>query len=77
MELFLSEWWGTILIVVAPFPLPNVVVENAFYVIGKSCTHLLRQRVGRDATQRIEGHVQGTIDAAMTGLTNGMKYEDE
>ena len=77
MELFLSEWWGTILIVVAPFLLPNVVVENAFYVIGKSCTHLLRQRVGRDATQRIEWHVQGTIDAAMTGLTNGMKYEDE
>ena len=77
MELFLSEWWGTILIVVAPFLLPNVVVENAFYVIGKSCTHLLRQRVGRDATQLIEGHVQGTIDAAMTGLTNGMKYEDE
>ena len=77
MELFLSEWWGTILIVVAPFLLPNVVVENAFYVIGKSCTHLLRQRVGRDATQRIEGHDQGTIDAAMTGLTYGMKYEDE
>jgi len=77
MELFLSEWWGTILIVVAPFLLPNVVVQNAFYVIGESCTHLLRKRVGRDATQRIEGHVQGTIDAAMTGLTNGMKYEDE
>jgi len=77
MELFLSEWWGTIFIVVAPFLLPNAVVENAFYVIGKSCTHLLRQRVGRDATQRIEGHVRGTMDAAMTGMTNGMKYEDE
>jgi hypothetical protein len=73
----MTEWWGVGVAVVAPFLLPNSVVEASCFAAGKALTLILRQRVGRDATKRISGHLTGTVDSAMTGLTRGLRYEDE
>jgi len=67
-----TEWWGTAVAVIAPFFLPNSVVQNGFFVIGRAFSILLRQKAGPVAEKRIEGYFIGTIDAATTGLKRGM-----
>ena len=59
-------------LIVAPFAIPNALLEKVFHGLGVALSTVLRQKAGPDAERRIEGYLTGTIDAMTTGLKKGM-----
>lgn len=62
-------------IVAVPFLLPNQVVEKVGYATGKVLSTVLRQKIGKDNTLKVEGYIKGTVSHFVEGLTNGMDSE--
>jgi len=58
-----------------PFLLPNPVIEKAGYAIGFFLSKVLRQKIGKDSEQKVEGWIKGTVSHFVAGLTNGMDAE--
>ena len=62
-------------VLVAPFLLPNAVVEKVFHGVGVAATKLLRQKIGAEG-EKVEKYVQGTVNAAVRGLNAGLDTDD-
>ena len=62
-------------LLVAPFVLPNVLVEKTFYSLGRTLSFFLRQKIGRQG-EKVEGYFQGTVDAMVRGLNTGLDEDD-
>ena len=62
-------------VLVAPFILPNVLVEKVCYGLGVTVSKILRQKVGAEG-EKVEKYFQGTINAAVRGLNSGLDADD-
>ena len=62
-------------ILVAPFVLPNVLVEKTFYSLGRTLSFFLRQKIGRQG-EKVEGYFQGTVNAMILGLNTGLDEDN-
>jgi|TARA_R100001530_G_scaffold33864_1_gene26522 NADP-dependent 3-hydroxy acid dehydrogenase YdfG len=61
---------------VATFALPNKVVYGAGKTVGAALSTLLRQKSGSTG-ERVEKYFQGSINALVSGLNDGMDEDDE
>ena len=56
------------------FP-PGFLIAYAAYAIGFFLSKVLRQKIGKDSEQKVEGWIKGTVSHFVAGLTNGMDAE--
>jgi hypothetical protein len=60
-----------------PFILPNKFVKQTFAGIGKFLSFFFRQKLGRGGGEKVESYFQGTLQAAMDGLNEGLDSDDQ
>jgi hypothetical protein len=68
---------GNIAVAILPFLLPNAWLEGICYKIGRVMSIFLRQKVGKGPGETIETNFQGTVSAALNGLTRGLDEDDK
>jgi len=67
--------WEVLAFVMVPFILPNSWLDRIGYAIGKVCTKVLRQKVGR-RSEKWESWFQGTMAAFIGGINRGLDSDD-
>jgi len=74
-QLLTGGQWIAAIVVIAPFALPNVWVEKTFKGFGVVISKVLRQKAGADG-EKVEKYIQGTLNAALRGLNDGLDEDD-
>ena len=72
----LTENYITTGMAVATFALPNKVIYGAGKTVGAALSTVLRQKSGSTG-ERVERYFQGSINALVRGLNDGMDEDDD
>ena len=67
----------TAAVLVLPFLLPNALVEKTAKTFGKFASTFLRQKTGKGTGEKVERWFQGTLNAAIRGLNEGLDADDK
>jgi len=67
--------WITVVVMILPWFAPNKWVYATCRAGGKLASALLRQRIGKQG-EKVEKWFQGTLDAAVRGLNDGLDADD-
>jgi len=59
------------------FLLPNQAIKKAGYAVGVLVSKVFRQRLGKGNGEKVEGYLQGTLNAFIEGINEGADADDK